>query len=495
MPATETAWQPANDTQRRLLEALSTGDVRGYFTILCDAQLYLPGFLADGPEATSQKLVTMVRGGLTYLPVFTAVESLAAFVHEVAEAVRTTTVADLARSWPDPAWRLAVDPNLPIGVVSPIDDVTRAAEGDLAVPLLPPGPDGERFEPASQVEYVMWLAKSAARPAVYLDALVVAGVLVPVDSERSWRVAADEDGPVITAFTSAQRLAEAIPDGVSTRSVDFLTLARDWPGSGVRLAVNPATPIDAWFTGTQVAELVQWARALAAAAVDSPTPLVELPLSPDDVDRYLRDGCDRATGRVRAPRGAPGPVLRWPAHVPELYRRTRRTAADESIVDSVLLPHGAVIADGPTTVASYDADQRRWLPAGRPGPSPPTVRDGYLARWRGADYEASPDGFLIRLYTAGPTPGFDPVAAGRYRRLIPAEEAEWHGYVRTTAVWREVPVIVLDGKADMVLIAVEAQPAPPGFHPAEPGVHHGWVHQLEVERLRRSLYFTGDRGR
>jgi hypothetical protein len=50
------------------------------------------------------------------------------------------------------------------------------------------------------------------------------------------------------------------------------------------------------------------------------------------------------------------------------------------------------------------------------------------------EYEASPDGALIRVYSDTAAPGFRPVTHGRHLRLISAEEAEWFGYLRTEAV-------------------------------------------------------------
>ena len=39
------------------------------------------------------------------------------------------------------------------------------------------------------------------------------------------------------------------------------------------------------------------------------------------------------------------------------------------------------------------------------------IRDGYAARWQGAEYEASPDGDNVRLYRPDPSEGFDEVRA------------------------------------------------------------------------------------
>ena len=44
------------------------------------------------------------------------------------------------------------------------------------------------------------------------------------------------------------------------------------------------------------------------------------------------------------------------------------------------------------------------------------MRDGYVARWRGEEYEVSPDGEEIRLYSTTPRDGFEELRPDRYRR-------------------------------------------------------------------------------
>src|SRR5262245_9246985 len=71
------------------------------------------------------------------------------------------------------------------------------------------------------------------------------------------------------------------------------------------------------------------------------------------------------------------------------------------------------------------------------------MRDGYLAVWRGQEYEASPDGSDIRLYATRADEGFTQVQPGRFVRVIAGSEAEEFCYVRTVCTWREEPFIVL----------------------------------------------------
>lgn len=72
------------------------------------------------------------------------------------------------------------------------------------------------------------------------------------------------------------------------------------------------------------------------------------------------------------------------------------------------------------------------------------IRDGYVARWRGTDYEASPgaDG-AVRLYTAEPSEGFEETQPGRYRLVVDLTEIESLRYARTTCVWQGEPFVVV----------------------------------------------------
>ncbi|HXA58294.1 MAG TPA: hypothetical protein VNW94_03965 [Streptosporangiaceae bacterium] len=72
------------------------------------------------------------------------------------------------------------------------------------------------------------------------------------------------------------------------------------------------------------------------------------------------------------------------------------------------------------------------------------IRDGYLARWRGGEYEAGPsaDGD-IRLYRTEPAEDFTEVRPGRYLCVVPASEIESLRYVRTVCTWQGARFIVV----------------------------------------------------
>jgi len=117
------------------------------------------------------------------------------------------------------------------------------------------------------------------------------------------------------------------------------------------------------------------------------------------------------------------------------------------------------------------------------------VANGYRARWRGDEYEASPDGeAAVRLYTDVATPGFDEVRPGRYRRVAPRGEMDWFGYVRTVAAWRDLPVLVLGEREDELWVEYLGGLAPDavaaGLRQVEPAVYQGWVRRAEVEQVQ-----------
>ena len=82
-----------------------------------------------------------------------------------------------------------------------------------------------------------------------------------------------------------------------------------------------------------------------------------------------------------------------------------------------------------------------------------SVHNGYRAAWNGTEYEASPDGQLVRLYTTTAVPGFEPVAPERFRKLVLLAELEWLRYVSTRARYRGDEVVILDVNAGRALIA------------------------------------------
>jgi hypothetical protein len=116
------------------------------------------------------------------------------------------------------------------------------------------------------------------------------------------------------------------------------------------------------------------------------------------------------------------------------------------------------------------------------------MRDCYTARWRGQEYEASPDGEQIRLYRSEPAEGFDEVRPGRYRRVVPVAEVQELAYVRTTCSWRGVPFIVLGQHEGWLRVEYTGGRRPVAeamsLEEFDFGVYQGWAPANEVTDIR-----------
>jgi len=125
-------WSPDNDVEHALLEALTEDNRREYFQIIANAELFLPAFVASGP-GERQRFLTMNLFGQEFLPVYTTPRSMAFALGASAPTCVSTSYFELRRKWPDPSWRLAVNPGTPIDAYLGIEDVVDVAVGDAIV--------------------------------------------------------------------------------------------------------------------------------------------------------------------------------------------------------------------------------------------------------------------------------------------------------------------------------------------------------------------------
>ena len=116
------------------------------------------------------------------------------------------------------------------------------------------------------------------------------------------------------------------------------------------------------------------------------------------------------------------------------------------------------------------------------------MRDGYVARWRGIDYDASPDGAHVRLYSPQPGEGFVEVADGRFRRGVLFNDIEDFHYVRTLCTWRGEPFLVLGEFGAWLRLEYcggNAEVARRlGLETYDVGVYQIWVPRGEAEDVR-----------
>jgi hypothetical protein len=116
------------------------------------------------------------------------------------------------------------------------------------------------------------------------------------------------------------------------------------------------------------------------------------------------------------------------------------------------------------------------------------MRDGYVCRWRDEEYEVSPDGEDMRLYSTVPRDGFEELHPGRHRRTVPAGEIADFAYVRTTCTWRGEPFIVLGEHDSWLRVEYTGGKAPVAaalrLEEFDFGVYQGWAPAAEVTDIR-----------
>ncbi|GAB3681261.1 hypothetical protein GCM10027589_51310 [Actinocorallia lasiicapitis] len=120
------------------------------------------------------------------------------------------------------------------------------------------------------------------------------------------------------------------------------------------------------------------------------------------------------------------------------------------------------------------------------------IRDGYVAMWRGAEYEASPhsDGD-VRLYTTQPAEGFAEVRPGRHRRIVAPDELEKLRYVRTACRWRGERFVVVGEHETWLRVEYTGGRGPVaerlGLDRIDHGVWQTWAPRAEVEDLHEEF--------
>ena len=256
-------WEPANETELAMARAALAGDRREYFRILAGADLYLPQLLGD--RDGEQRFITGELFGQTVLPVFTSVEALAFAAGTAADSYTVTSYPELRNKWPDPTWRLAVNPGLPLDAYVPIEAVEGAAIGDVTVPtmaeVLVEAADDEELGdtigtapvdvPPERVDAALREAAMAGNVGAYVEILLDALVLIPTEREVAdpdeilqpgfpWRAAGTPEAPAIEVFTSAEALSRAHPDPPPSVQVALPFALACWP-EGHGLSVNPGS--------------------------------------------------------------------------------------------------------------------------------------------------------------------------------------------------------------------------------------------------------------
>jgi hypothetical protein len=111
-------WEPANQVEQQLRDALRDGDQDTYFALVNTAELFvpLPPGEAEAVLANQAPFTwpTSTRDGRTHVLAYTSGEAARACLGPTYEQFVRMTLADMARSWPNQEWWLALNSGLPI---------------------------------------------------------------------------------------------------------------------------------------------------------------------------------------------------------------------------------------------------------------------------------------------------------------------------------------------------------------------------------------------
>jgi hypothetical protein len=231
-------WRPSNDVETRMLAALDRDDRQEFFLTLMTAPLYLPQNVAD-PEtaidAQTEDYITFVSGEVTYLLVFTSVETLRECVGHVANGYVESDYETLRAGLVGSDLRLGFNLGTPIDAWLDVDSLARAAAGDIDVPT--------GLEMAELIDLTENAESAEEEVEAYVDdyitGLIDGNVLVLAEPRGTWRITPVDGVPTIVVYSGA----EQAPPGASTSTVPFQTVVANWPAGAEQLVVNPDTPL------------------------------------------------------------------------------------------------------------------------------------------------------------------------------------------------------------------------------------------------------------
>jgi hypothetical protein len=131
------AWEPANQLEHQLRDALRDGDQDTYFALVSGAELFVPLPPGENDPAANQTAFTWPtnnRDGRTHVLAYTSAEAGTACLGPTYQQFVQMTLADMARSWPDQEWWLALNSGLPIEGYLPAWFIGRLTAGTALIP-------------------------------------------------------------------------------------------------------------------------------------------------------------------------------------------------------------------------------------------------------------------------------------------------------------------------------------------------------------------------
>src|SRR3954447_18732108 len=137
-----TEWAPATDAEVAMRDALRTDDQETYFRILAGIDLLLPVSADALAGLAPLGWGTWSTGGRTHVLAFTSPSALQACLADYTGSARRVAYSELADTWPNLEWWLAVNPGLPIEGYLPAWFVAQLSRGDLRLPTRGPAREG-----------------------------------------------------------------------------------------------------------------------------------------------------------------------------------------------------------------------------------------------------------------------------------------------------------------------------------------------------------------
>ncbi|HET9516492.1 MAG TPA: SseB family protein [Actinoplanes sp.] len=129
-----TEWEPAADAEAAMRDALRADDQESYFRILAGLDLLLPVSADALAGLAPLGWGTWSTGGRTHVLAFTSPSALQECLADYSGSARRISFGELADTWPNLEWWLAVNPGLPIEGYLPAWFVAQLARGDLRLP-------------------------------------------------------------------------------------------------------------------------------------------------------------------------------------------------------------------------------------------------------------------------------------------------------------------------------------------------------------------------
>ena len=296
------AWRPTSELEHRLQETVRAGDQEGYFRLLADSELVVPvpPELVDGVLAneTQPSWPTQEEDGRVHVLAYTSASAMRACLGPSHQHFMTVRFGDIAETWPDARWWLAIDaPAHGVGTVLPIEArmpawfIRQVAEGDGRPPQvgraapweelrdqhrdLPRQPPRPEFQPANDVERELLRAAANNDHDLFLQTLAATDVLLPVPDDTDftlrpgrpgfpWQTREVDGATVVPVFTSPERLHEASGAGAEYIKLPFTVALRYWPNHDWLLAINSGSPAGGTVLAQQLPGLATWADQRAA---------------------------------------------------------------------------------------------------------------------------------------------------------------------------------------------------------------------------------------